>query len=245
MLIFSITSFDMTKPTLVLIPGLLCDDSVWQHQLSALKHDVNILVLKVSQLETPEAMIQYIIDNSPQKFYLAGHSMGGWLALELMRHHSSRVLKLCILASSASLDSPEKTKLRRECIKLMSTISAQKLAHLLSSMYSHRSDIVPLIEEMFNRNIKDLIPQQEAMLNRVSCEDVLPKIKIQTTVIVGEFDKEFYNSSKQIADIVPNANFGVIKGCGHMLMLEEPESTTKAMVSWVRGCSKLSIVDYK
>ena len=65
----------MNKPTLILIPGLLCDDTVWQHQTTILEQYANIIIPDVARLRHAEAVIDFILKQSPQKFYLAGHSM--------------------------------------------------------------------------------------------------------------------------------------------------------------------------
>ena len=88
---------------------------------------------------------------------------------------------------------------------------------------------------MFKRNMDAFIPQQHAMLKRLCCEDVLTKIHVPTTIIVGEHDNEFFESSKHIADGISNAQFITLKNCGHMLTLEEPEQCTQAMLDWVTG----------
>jgi len=223
----------MNKPTLILIPGLLCDHAVWQFQTTALQEHVNIIIPMLPRLDQAGSIIDEILKQSPKQFLLAGHSMGGWLALELMRKHSHRVTKLCILASSASLDTLEKIRLRKQMIKRISTASADDMAKCLAELYSYKSEIQPLIVNMFKRNMDAFITQQHAMLQRICCEDVLPRIHVPTTIIVGEHDEEFLKSSKRMADIIPNARFITLEHCGHMLMLEEPEQCNQAMLDWV------------
>lgn len=224
----------MNKPTLVLLPGLLSDHFIWQHQIAALQHDVNIIIPDISQFDNADELIDHIITISPPQFYLAGHSMGGWLAIELMRKYSSHVVKLCILATSATLDSAKKIQLRKQSINLASTSTSDEIVNYLSPFYVYKPEQKATIVEMFKRNIASLIPQQQIMLNRRSCKDILPTIKVPTVVLVGEHDKEFFKSSKYIADHIPNAKFMVINDCGHMLLLEQPEACTLEMLTWVK-----------
>ena len=223
----------MNKPTLILIPGLLCDHAVWQFQTTALQEHVNIIIPKISGFNQSESIIESILEQSPAQFLLAGHSMGGWLALELMRKHSHRVTKLCILASSASLDTLQKTRLRKQMIKLISSVSADDMAERLADLYSYKPETRRLVVNMFKRNMVDFIPQQYAMLQRICCEDVLPEIHVPTTVIVGEHDQEFFKPSKNMVNAIPNSRFITLEHCGHMLMLEEPTQCTQAMLDWV------------
>jgi pimeloyl-ACP methyl ester carboxylesterase len=223
----------MNKSTLVLIPGLLCDKHVWQHQVATLAPYVDIIIPDITKLQSAEAVINFILTEAPLTFYLAGHSMGGWLALELMRKHSKRVKKLCIMATSASLDSADKTRLRKQCLQLMSTLSKDEMTDYLAQLYVYNPHIQPQLKDMFKRNFDAFVPQQQAMMQRASCEDILPVIKTPTTVIVGEEDSEFFSSSKFIAEHIYASTFITIRECGHMLTLEQPERCAKLLLAWL------------
>ncbi len=103
------------KPPLVLISGLLSNESLWQHQTRHLSDIASIQVLSPSQ-DTPKKMIQAILEQAPPEFALAGHSMGGWLCLEIMRTAPSRVSRLCLLNTTARNDSEEKRLARQQMI---------------------------------------------------------------------------------------------------------------------------------
>lgn len=224
----------MNKPTLVLLPGLLCDRLVWENQLPALQKYAHVHIPEVLYDNRVDKMIENILAKCPPVFCLAGHSMGGWIALELMRKHHYRIEKLCILATSSSLDSAEKQHLRREGLKLYQSTSAQSLAKRFTALYvSTESEIFNSVYKMFERNMDAFIPQQEAMIHRASCESLLPTIQVPTTVIVGERDTEFYHSTQYIAEHIPHAHFVSIPDCGHMLTMEQPELCTQAMVAWL------------
>jgi pimeloyl-ACP methyl ester carboxylesterase len=228
----------MNKPTLVLLPGLLSDNFIWEHQIAALQDVVNVIIPDTSRFDNTDELINHIITISPPQFYLAGHSMGGWQAIELMRNYSSRVVKLCILATSATLDSAKKVRLRKQSIHLASTSMPDEVINYLSQFYVYKPEQKPAIVEMFKRNITSLIPQQQLMLNRRSCKDILPTIKVPTLVLVGEYDNAFFKSSKYIADHIPNAKFIVIKDCGHLLLLEQPEACSLEMLRWVKDSNE-------
>lgn len=68
------------KETLILVPGLLCDAVVWRAQIEVFKERVNILVPDLSTAATPSEMVASVLDEAPDRFALAGHSMGGWVA---------------------------------------------------------------------------------------------------------------------------------------------------------------------
>ena len=223
----------MKKPTLVLIPGLLSDNSIWKHQIATLQPYANMIIPDMNQFNEADAFIENLLTLCPKQFYLAGHSMGGWLAIELMRKHSDRVRKLCILATSASLDSERKMRLRNECINLVSTATTDEIVKFLAGFYAYKPEIVPTIIDMFKRNIGALVSQQQAMMKRRCCKDLLPSIDVPTTVIVGAQDKEFFSSTTYIADHIPGASLVILNNCGHMLLLEQPEKCSELLLEWL------------
>ena len=123
--------------------------------------------------------------------------------------------------------------LRKKCISLASQIPSDELAKYLAHFYTYKPQIKQAIIDMFQRNIKSLVSQQEAMIKRHSCENILPKINVPTTVLIGQEDKEFFKSTKYIANHIPNAKLEIIKDCGHMLLLEQPQDCTDIMLNWI------------
>jgi len=225
----------MNKPTLVLIPGLLCDEAVWQYQIPALEKFANIIIPKLGQYNRAALMIEHILESCPKEFFLAGHSMGGWLAIEMMRKNSKRVKKLCVLATSSVLDRAAKKKLRQKCISSFSSANVAEMAEQFAMLYIYQPGIKKQLLDMFTRNMADLVSQQKAMLKRVSCEDILPTINVPTTVIVGENDDEFYQPTTHVAENIKGAELLILKNCGHMLMLEQPAACTDAMLFWMKN----------
>jgi len=221
----------VNKPTLVLLSGLLCDRFVWQHQIKALQHHATIIVPNMNQFNNADDLIESIIEICPSQFYLAGHSMGGWLAIELMRKYSERVRKLCIIATSARLDSAKKMRLRNQCINSFATVPTEELVNFLAEYYLYKPEIKLSITDMFKRNINALVSQQEMMIQRRCCKS--PTIKVPTIVLVGKEDNEFFKSTKYIACHIPNARFVIVNDCGHMLLLEQPKVCSELILDWL------------
>ena len=101
---------------LLLIPGLVCDAAVWRHQVAHLAEIAEISVPSVTQGETIAEMARIVLDAAPQKFALTGFSMGGYIALEILRQAPGRVTKLALLDTSARADTPKKTAWRQTVI---------------------------------------------------------------------------------------------------------------------------------
>src|SRR5437667_10331733 len=108
-----------TKPGLVLVPGLLCDDLMWRPQLSALTAVADCWIADHTRSETMAGVAADVLRDAPfEKFALAGLSMGGYVALEMVRQAAPRVLKLALLDTTARADTPEQTRKRRDFISL-------------------------------------------------------------------------------------------------------------------------------
>src|SRR5262245_34302915 len=104
---------------LVLLPGLLCDEALWAHQIKALKDMAECQVADTTRHDRVEAIARDVLAEAPKQFALAALSMGGYVAFEIMRQAPDRVLKLCLLDTSARADTDEQ-KRRRELLLVMS-----------------------------------------------------------------------------------------------------------------------------
>ena len=103
---------------LVLLPGLLCDAALWRHQLDHLKDIAALTVADLTQDSTIAAMAERVLDTAPKSFALAGLSMGGYVAQEIMRMAPERVERLALIDTNARADNEEQTKARRDLIRL-------------------------------------------------------------------------------------------------------------------------------
>jgi pimeloyl-ACP methyl ester carboxylesterase len=108
----------MTKPTLVLLPGLICDAALWSHQIATLGGDAAIIVPDLSSRDVIADLARDVLATMPKRFSLAGFSMGGYVALEIMRQAPERVERLALLATSARADTERQARRRRGLIEL-------------------------------------------------------------------------------------------------------------------------------
>lgn len=217
----------MSKPTLILLPGLVCDKAVWGHQVEALSSQVDIIIPDLSQANTPEAMVEAVLKHAPAQFMLAGHSMGGWVALEVMRHAEKRVTKLALLNTTAKSDTPAKATARFDLMALYKSGDIEVLVEKLLSVYIYQQHCRDTVKQMIVRNLPAFINQEEAMLKRESCEPVLPHIHCPTLIISANQDKIFNEQDAQcLKQGIPHATLIHINDCGHLSPLEAPEVVT-------------------
>src|SRR5215470_4447380 len=142
---------------LVFLPSLLCDEAMWQHQFSALKDIADCRAGDITRHDSIEALARDVLAEAPPQFALAGVSMGGFVALEIMRQAPEKVVKLCLLDTSAQPDTPELME-RRQAQATMST--SGKFKELVSGM-------LPMLIHPDRVQDKELTDAVMAMASRV------------------------------------------------------------------------------
>ncbi len=222
------------KPPLVLLSGLLSNNALWHHQAHDLSEIASVQIISSTQ-NTPEAMIQTVLETAPPTFALAGHSMGGWLCLEVIRRAPSRVSRLCLLNTTARSDSEEKRKKRLEMIQ---RAKQGKFKELVEEIIEHF---------VFNPSVKNdekkmclevgpatFIAQEEAMGLRQECLSILPMISCPTLVVHAAKDRVFsLEEQRELSDRVQKGILAIVENSGHMSPMEAPQEITDLLRSWL------------
>ena len=221
------------KEDILLIPGTACDAAVWEYQVEHLSDIANFTVAAPFETSDIQKQMTIMLEPMPDTFLMAGHSLGGWVCQEIMKQYSHRVKKLCLLATSATLDTPEQVAARKQRIELAKQNKFDSTAKELAEAYTYNKAIEPEVAEMFRRNSVPFIFQQEAVIKRENNLPYLKNIIQPTLVIVGDKDAFFFESSTEIAKKIPNAALTVIEECGHMLTMEKPKEATALLRKWI------------
>ena len=219
----------MAMPTLVLIPGLGSDAAVWQRTIAALDNEVCCLVGDTLSDDTLPGMARRILGQAPRSFALAGVSMGGMVALELMKVAPERVRQLALVDTNARPDT-----FRRKAFRHLANLvvgrtkdfrrAAERglgsLVHPLTS-----ADVRAELVEMGVRvGARTYIRQNRAVSARGDLRKVLPGIAVPTAVIVGQEDRLTpAGLSKEIHALTPGSTLHIIPDCGHLPPIEKPE----------------------
>lgn len=226
---------------LILIPGLLCNHKLWTYQRDALEKLTSIIFADITGVDSIENMALKILDNAPQKFDLAGLSMGGYVALEIMRIAPDRVNKLVLLNTTYREVSTATITDRLRAIELAKAgLFAKLLAETIGQCYaaSNKSNtkILKLDKEMaLEVGPEVYIQQQTAIMNRRSYADILPLIRNPTLIIAGEEDEITPpQHSVEMAGSLYNAKLVVLKDCGHISTFERPREVTEEMTAFLR-----------
>ncbi len=222
------------KAPLVLLSGLLSNKLLWRHQVDHLGDIAEIRTMAPSQ-DTPDRMVQAILDAAPPKFALAGHSMGGWLCLEVMRTAPSRVSKLCLLNTTAREDTEDKSTRRQTMIQTAENGQFEQLAKELIAYFVFNPLVRDDVEKMFLDVGKEaFIHQEKAMLIRSECDSILPNISCPTLVIHSAHDKIFsLEEHQELVNHIKNAKLAIVEDSGHMSPLEVPQAITTLLRFWL------------
>lgn len=227
----------MAEP-LVLIPGLGLDGGLWQHQLSGLADLADCTIGNTLQDDSIGAMAERILADAPDRFALAGLSMGGYISFEIMRRAPERVLKLALLDTSARADTPEAIANRHAAIAAVGQYDYEMLARL---------SLTQLVADDADQQVKDevvamsvrvgsetYVRQQHAIMARPDSTATLPQITVPTLVIVGE--KDILTPPERAEEIhagIGGSVLRIIPGSGHLSAIEAPEAVNRHMREWL------------
>jgi pimeloyl-ACP methyl ester carboxylesterase len=231
----------MQPMTLLLLPGLLCDGRLWRDQVAALAPLARAVVADLTQDDRVEAMAARALASVEGRFALAGLSMGGYVALEVMRQAPERVERLCLLDTSARADTPEQTRRRRGLLSLARTGQFRGVTPRLLPQLIHASRLgTPLAEEvmeMAERIGKDaFLRQQEAIMHRPDSRPDLARIAVPTLVGVGSEDALTPPAlAQEMAALIPGARLRHFADAGHLPTMETPEAVNAALAAWLVG----------
>ena len=231
----------MTPPALVLVPGLLCDERLWRHQADGLSDLAGrVLVPDVTGHDSVAGMARSILRTAPERFALAGLSMGGYVSLEVVRQAPDRVEALALLDTSARPDTREQTEARLALIELARAGRFDEVWRTLLPKIVHQDrteepEIRSAVREMAHAVGPDGFERQEqAIIGRPDSREDLPSIYCPVLVLCGRDDTLTPpHLHEELAAGIPGAQLRQIDDCGHLSTLERPEAVTSAMRSWL------------
>jgi pimeloyl-ACP methyl ester carboxylesterase len=226
--------------TVFLLPGLLCDETIWADQRDALGDAViRVVIPDFRHVNSIEAMARLVLDRAPECFSVAGHSMGGRVALEVYRMAPERVERLALLDTGIHPRAASEEAKRGELVELarsqgMAAMAARWLPPMLHP--DHTALLGPLTEMILRSTPETFANQQRALLDRPDARAVLGGIRCPTLVLCGRQD--IWSPAAQheeIAASIPNARLVIVEECGHMSPVEQPKAVTKVLLSHLQN----------
>lgn len=225
----------------MLVPGLLCDRRLWADQVSGLRDVAEPMIADVTRGSSVTEMAQAVLEAAPERrFALAGLSMGGYVALEIMRAAPERVSRLALLDTSARPDSSEQTEARRELMELARSGRFGEVPRLLFPMQVHpeRLDDERLRSVVFGMaktvGSEAFVRQEEAIIGRPDSMEDLRWISCPTLVLCGRQDLLMpVHLHEEMAATIPDSCLVIVERCGHLSTLERPAAVTTALRGWL------------
>lgn len=230
----------MHRTTLVLLPGLINTRRVFQHQIEALSDVADCIVPELWHHDTMGAMADAALAMAPPRFALAGFSMGGYVAFEIMRRASQRVERLALIDTQAVPDAAESTRRRRTLLEQAKVGRFHGVQRTLLPQFVHARNIddatitQPIFAMAQEIGADGFVSEQRAIIDRADSRHLLVDIDVPTVVIVGRQDQvtPLARSEEMAADIA-NSRLVVLEECGHMSPLERPAEVTDALRRWL------------
>ena len=225
----------MSEPV-VLLPGMMCDARLFGAQVAALSRDRAVMVAPITGADTVEALAEGVLAAAPGRFALAGLSMGGIVAMEVLRRAPERVARLALM------DTNHRAEAERVAAARGPQIEAVRAGHLARVMGEElkpnylapgpgREGILDLVLDMalglgpavFER-------QSRALIARPDQTETLSAVRVPTLILCGRHDALCpLHRHEAMAELVPEARLVVVEDAGHLPTLEAPEETTRAL----------------
>ena len=226
---------------LILLPGLACDAEMWQAQLKAIPARWNTRVTDTHiRHDTVEEMAQGLLRDHDGELVLCGASMGGIVAMEVVRQAPHRVRGLALLGTHARPETEEMRALRSMAITLFESGRAAEVLRANVPLAFHASvardaTIVQAYLDFVHRaGVAQLIRQNRAIMSRPDALAHLASVRCPVLVLCGDSDQLTPpECSREIAALLPMAQFHVVPRCGHMLTMEQPETVNARLLAWL------------
>jgi pimeloyl-ACP methyl ester carboxylesterase len=217
---------------LLLLPGMMCDERMWEAQIRDLPQSTHIPSL--AGFECFSEMAANVLENAPEHFGVAGLSMGGILALEMWRQAPERITHIALIDTNPFADAPDRKSLRLQQIETALNGGLRELAvEQLKPLYlaqSNRDDdelLGTLLDMALDLGPEVFRTQSIALHDRADSVETLTDISCPAVVICGAEDTLCpVGYHEYMASRIPAAKLIVIDDCGHLASMEQPDVVT-------------------
>ncbi len=227
------------KRPLLLLSGLLCDATLWSDIPARLADVADVRVLSFRGFTSISQMAEHVLASAPEHFALAGHSMGGRVALEVMRTAPQRVSALALLNTGIHAVRDGEPQSRSRLLRLayehgMSALAAEWLPPMLA-VGPRKAELMARLVVMVERSTPDSYAGQiKALLKRPEAATVLPTINVPTLLLSGSEDTwSPVSQHETMRRRIPHATLFEVHGAAHMAPVERPDAVALALREWL------------
>ena len=224
---------------LVLIPGMMCDSRMWGNLPIALLPRTLVHALPIGA-DSVRAIATNILKDLPTRFALAGLSMGGIVAMEILRQASDRVTHLALLDTNPLA---ETTEMQARRLAQIAKVEAGGLAELMRDEMKPnylmpglgQPAVLELCMDMaMTLGPEVFISQSRALASRADQQATLESFKGPTLILMGEDDQLCPRPRHDLMHkLMPQSRLVIIEGAAHLPTLEQPTQTTAALRRWL------------
>ncbi len=229
----------MTLP-LVLLPGMMCDARLFLPQVEALSARRTTVVADLTGARTMTGLAAAVLADLPPRFALAGLSMGGIVAMEMVRQAPGRVARLALMDTNPRAELPAVRARRDPQIgRVLAGGLARVMRDEMKPNYLAAGPDRPRILDLCMAMALDLGPeafvdQSLALRDRPDQQETLRRVAVPTLILCGRDDALCpLERHELMAGLVPGARLAIIEGAGHLPTLEQPAATTAALRRWL------------
>ncbi len=231
--------------TIYLLCGLLCDQTVWEIQTRALKaQGYDARPMSFQGFDSLSGMAAHLLAEAPPRFSLAGHSMGGRVALEAYRQAPERIERLALLDTGYEPAVEAETEkrgvlVRKALAEGIDTIAETWARPMIGPARQQDDELLGRILQMVGRMSGEIYAgQTRALLSRPDATSLLGEIRCPTLVLCGMQDGwSPPERHRQMAEAIPGSELRLIDDCGHMSTMEQPEAVLAELEAWLRSAS--------
>jgi pimeloyl-ACP methyl ester carboxylesterase len=238
------------KQSLLLLSGLLCDETIWADIPDRIADAADVRMLSFRGFSSIPAMASHVLNLAPERFALAGHSMGGRVALEIMRSSPQRVTRLALLNTGVHTVRDGEHLSRGHFLRVahergMSALAEEWLPPMLAGGSGRASHLMARLKAMIERSTpQSYAGQINALLNRPDALPVLRKIAVPTLLLSGSEDTwSPVSQHETMRRRIPHATLFEVLGAGHMSPIERPDAVAVALREWLAVRSSVSAGD--
>lgn len=227
---------------IILVPGLNCSARLYAEQIPVLWQFGPVTVADHRRDNSMAAIARRILAGAPPRFAVAGLSMGGYIAFEIVRQAPGRVAKLALLDTGPGAEVPERTAQRKPLIQLaqqgrFAEVTEDQFPWLVHRKRHSDAALKAAVRAMNeDTGPEAYIRQQQAIMARPDSRPGLKAIDCPTLVLVGDDDRLTPPElSHEMAKAIPGAYLVVVPDSGHLSTMEQPQAVNVALVEWLKS----------